>query len=317
MSESKPILIVGLGMVGLIHGYALAQAGFEVIHKVRPGKTAREEITIDLLDLRTPEPQNLLDIYRPKLVKRLEDKLEFQLVMFPVSASQMAGAVRETASVIDPLKSQYLLFGSNWEGRAAIDEIIPHESYLWGYSAASGGWGEDGVFYANLRPDYRIGDPQSRGITPRLEEVIKIFAAAGLKPDFQPDILGWLWMHFALNAALVGSALYAGGLDKITEQAELSYYAGREGLAVLEKRGLKPEDYPDARPFLEMSPREYAEKFLKPYAEQPISLRVQKAGHFKSNPEEMKSFAREVQKTARELGLPTPHLDLMVEKPGG
>ena len=68
MSESKTILIVGLGMVGLIHGYALAQAGFEVIHKVREGKTAPEEITVDLLDLRNPEPQNRRE--RPGRIKR-------------------------------------------------------------------------------------------------------------------------------------------------------------------------------------------------------------------------------------------------------
>jgi ketopantoate reductase len=62
-------LIIGLGNIGAIHGWALSQAGADITHAVRRGTKSKFEngVKMDVLDLRGDSPKNYQTVYLPKL----------------------------------------------------------------------------------------------------------------------------------------------------------------------------------------------------------------------------------------------------------
>jgi ketopantoate reductase len=133
----------------------------------------------------------------------------------------------------------------------------------------------------------------------------------------QVNIMDWLWQHHAVNAGLIGMALYAGGIEELLSDEVLGLfmvYAVRDALKVLEVRGVDPCRLRDAKPYLEPD----AADFLKGYADSvlntPYGQRVIHAGHFRGNPLEMKKFYLDVVATGEELGVDMPHLQAMKRK---
>lgn len=111
----------------------------------------------------------------------------------------------------------------------------------------------------------------------RLERIIAMFQSAGIAPDMKPDIIGWLWVHFAIDAGMIGTALFPGGFpiagdtsEKTREKQIRTIRAVKDAFSVLEKRGLDVWSYDDATPFRIPDDREAAEAFWKPIMSCPI-----------------------------------------------
>jgi len=308
-------LIVGLGNIAKIHGWAFAEAGIDVTHVVRDGSKGKHsgEIKLDVLDLREGHPETQQASYTPKIVEagELEPADGYELVMFPTKQYQLADGVKQYKDHVSP-DAILLMFAANWEGPEAVDALVPRERYLWGYAAVNGGV-LDGVLVANVRGDYRIGmmDGCSRD---KLDRVVDLFAKAGFKPDMQDNIMDWLWQHHAVNAGIVGMALYAGGIGELMSDGVLSLfmlYAVRDALKVLEARGVDPRKLEDSKPYLEPSAGEFMKGYADSVVSTPYGQRVIKAGHFRGNPEEMKRFYLDVVATGEKLGVEMPHLEAM------
>ena len=131
-------LIVGLGNIGTIYGWALSEAGVDVTHVVRAGKAHLydEGIKLDVLDLRDGHPYSPQTIYRPKTTEELSGADGYELVIVPTKGYQLADAVRQYRDLTG--EATFLLFGANWEGPQEIDELLPRSRYLWGLAAARG-----------------------------------------------------------------------------------------------------------------------------------------------------------------------------------
>ena len=302
-------LIIGMGVVGTLHGWALARAGFDVTHKLRPGKGAAHAggVPLDILDLRPGRPEHRLESYAPRIVEDVSPSDGFELVMVPTKQYQAAMAVEEVRDKLPG--AHFLLFTANWRGPAEIDAVLPRSRYLWGYSVASGGW-DGGTLTGTIKPVVRLGELDGAD-SPRLKAVAEMFSRAGIAPSIQPDIMAWLWEHQAINSAMVGTALMAGGLEKPAGDMELMEFmvrAVREGVAVLLARGVKKNDLTEARPFLEAPVAETAKQWQDVFNSEH-GRRIIKSGHLKSSPEEMKRLFLDVYETARELKLDTPRLD--------
>jgi ketopantoate reductase len=181
-------LIIGLGNVGAIHGWALSQAGADITHVVRKGTRSKFEngIKMDVLDLRRDSPRNYEAVYLPKLVDEVCPEDGYQLVVVATNHLQAAGAVRQYCDLVPD--ASFLMFTANWEGTAEIDKLLSRSGYLWGFSVSSGALGEEGVLYANIQKSYRIGELDG-SLTPRLERIIALFKKAGFTPDIKPNII--------------------------------------------------------------------------------------------------------------------------------
>jgi ketopantoate reductase len=307
------MLIVGLGNIGTTFGWALSEAGVDVTHVVRKGRASRfgEGIKLDVLDLREDDPSPQLHLYLPKVVEEVSPDDGYDLVMVPTKHYQLAEALRDYRDRVSH-DTCFLIFCANWEGPQVVDELLPRTRYTWGYSATNGGPSGD-VLCMNLRKDYRIGKIEGSPDS-CMESVIELFGHAGFEPDLKVDMLGWLLAHHALNAGLIGAALYAGGQQELTADPEaLRLMAGaiRDALAVVKARGVDVSVFPDIRPFLGLSDSEIIALIEDSFLKSPAAQRAIKSGHFKASPEEMKSFYLDVLRTGEEMGIPMPSLSAM------
>jgi ketopantoate reductase len=79
-----------------------------------------------------------------------------------------------------------------------------------------------------------------------------MFKQTGLKVDIQAQMLHWLWVHFAINCGIIGTAFKAGGAKELlnsTPNLRLGILAGREALAVCQARGVNTYSFNDAKSF--------------------------------------------------------------------
>ncbi len=240
-------LIVGTGVIGTLYGWALAEAGVDVTHFVRPGKQRRftQGVDLDVLDERRGHPANNKAHYAPRCVESIRPEDGYELVFVPVNAHQLAEALRALVPGAGD-DATFLLASSNWEGVGEIDALLPRERYLLGY-ADGGGTVRNGVYWTNLGAEFHLG--AFEGQSPeRLARVRAVLERADMKPDIQPDMLGWLWVH---NASTVGFAAGFARYKEIklflrdSELMQTSVQATRELMALCERRGVSWKQYPE------------------------------------------------------------------------
>jgi ketopantoate reductase len=90
-------LIVGMGNIGVIHGWALSQSGADITHVVRKGSLAKyaDGVKIDILDMRGDSPRNDFVSYLPRMVDDPVPEDGYELVLVATHHLQAASAVRQ------------------------------------------------------------------------------------------------------------------------------------------------------------------------------------------------------------------------------
>ncbi|HYA00907.1 MAG TPA: 2-dehydropantoate 2-reductase N-terminal domain-containing protein [Candidatus Binatia bacterium] len=300
-------LIVGAGMVGTIYGWALAEAGAEVVHVVRPGRLPVGRVELDVLDERPGFPRQRRARYRPEAVDRVPAGSDFDLVIVATKHYQAAEAVAQYREAVH--EATFLLFTANWDGPAEIDRLLPRRQYVWGYSASMGGR-LDGRLLITVRHRVRLGRLEGSDLE-RFAAVVHLMEHAGFRADIKPDIVEWLWVHHAINAGTIGIALFAGGVGAVLKRPGLMHRGvscAREALAVVAARGVDVEHYPEARTILHTPGWVAAAGYAGQLLLTSSGRRVIRAGHFQGNDEEMRRFYLDVLETGERLRVPVPHL---------
>ena len=306
------VLIVGRGVVGTTYGWALSQAGVDVTHVVR--KDVPRTTTLDLLDLRPGYPKHARVTYAPKTVAQIGLADGFDLVIVATKHYQAAEAIRQYLPGAP--RATFLLFTANWDGTAEIDCLLPRSSMLWGYAAASGGPDAQGVLIVTVAPTVRYGilegsDPE------KSKAVAELFQRAGFALDIKSNIVEWLWVHHAINAGGIGTALWAGGIAAATRSfktVRLGLAATREALDVVAARGVDLQSYPDARSVLNMPAWIAGAAMIYGIRFTEKGRRLLGASHFAYSPDEMKRYYFDVLSTGEKLGVAMPHLSALREK---
>jgi 2-dehydropantoate 2-reductase len=308
-------LIVGVGVVGTAYGWALSEAGVDITHVVRPGQVERrsQPLTLDVLDERAGYPHTQHVRYAPHVVDHVSPQDGFDLIVVATKAFQAAEAVREYREQVPD--ANFLLFTANWNGPAAIDALLPRSRYLWGYSTASGGR-EGQNLLLNMADTVRLGELDGAP-TPRLRSITELFGRAGIRGDIKPNIIEWLWVHHAINAGMIATAMYAGGIRQTADDLRLlrrGVVATREALSVVRARGVRIAAYPEARPILRFPSFFIARAMRRRLTRTEAGRRVMAAGHFYNDPTEMKQFYFDVLHTGTQLGVAMPQLLAMRER---
>jgi 2-dehydropantoate 2-reductase len=304
------ILIIGMGNVGVMHGWALNGAGVDVTHVVRKGSLAKyaQDIRMDVLDMRSGEQKHYLTVYRPRFVDEISPNDGYDLVMVATNHLQATGAVKDYKDMVP--EADFLMFCANWEGPRVIDELIPRSRYLWGYSVFSGAKGDDGVLYANIQKTYRIGELQGSPAG-MLDSITETFAKAGISPDKKENIIAWLWTHHAINAGLQGTVLVQGGLPSADTPLDvwvLIVRAVKDALRVVESRGVEFRNDPDTKLFQIENDEEAAKLMRQGISKMPHYERTRAHSHVAANPGEMKRYYLDVLETGEKLGVNMPYL---------
>jgi len=298
------ICVVGSGVIGTIYGFVLTLAGNDVTHYVRPGSGGRLRAGVDvnLLDARGEAPVETSRRYSPPVVERLDGKPAFDLILASVRHDALPALLPVLADGVGD--AEILLFNNLWTSFEPIDAVLG-ERYLWGFPVAGGGF-EDGRLEAALLGTVRIGSPPGAAAA-RLQSVGRLFGGCGLDVEFEPNILSWLWVHFATEAGIIGAAAKAGGvaafLDDV-EQIANGVLAVRDALAVVTARGVDVAAVPDAQLFLTPE-REVAAAIHQLYA---VDRAARKIMERHTGGAELKRMYGDVVETGRRLGVPMPTL---------
>jgi 2-dehydropantoate 2-reductase len=96
------ILMVGMGVIGTIYGWAFSEAGIDITHIVRKGKKTKFEdgIAIDVYDLREGHPESQNTLYQPEVIEELSPEDGFELIIVATKHYQAIEAVRELKDII-------------------------------------------------------------------------------------------------------------------------------------------------------------------------------------------------------------------------
>ena len=135
----------------------------------------------------------------------------------------------------------------------------------------------------------------------------ELFESAGLRVEIEPDILHWLWVHFATEAGLISSAIAAGSIDALlddTDKLEAAILAGREALEVCRARGVDVDEIPDAATFY--APAAAVAVGVHDFYTTNLPARRILERH--TGVEELKRIYRDVVATGRGLGVEMPRL---------
>jgi len=310
------VLIIGMGNVGVMHGWVLREGGVEVKHVVRKGALLKysHDIRMDVMDMRKGIPEKYMAEYKPKVVDEISPGDNYDIVMVATNHMQAADAVSQYKDMVPD--ACFLMFCSNWEGLSVIDNLLPRSRYLWGYSVFSGAGGKDGVLYANIQKTYRIGEVPGSPAG-MLNKIIETFSRAGISPEIKENISEWLMLHHAINGGLLGVFLYRGGMpsaDTPLDDWVFMIRAVKDAFKVLEARGVDFRKYPETKIFQMDNDEEAAKLLRQGIIDMPHYERTRAHSHADTNPDEMRRFCLDVIETGEKLGVNMPYLSSIKDK---
>jgi 2-dehydropantoate 2-reductase len=282
-----------------------SEAGNEVTHLVPPGHAnrLRDGIEIRLLDARSGSGPEVRAEYRPRVIDRLDATHPPELILASVRHYQVPDLLPVLASGAG--SAETLFFNNLWTSFEPVDQALAGR-YLWGFPVAGGGF--DGrVLHAALLGDVQLGDPTGRAAD-RLESVMGLFSDCGLTVEVQPDILAWLWVHFAVEAGVIATAIKAGGVDEFlgsVDRISEAVLAVRDALEVVRAREVETVNVPDAQMWA--APEGTVAEGIKGLYETDLGPRRIMERH--TGGEELKRIYTDVVATGRDLKVDMPVLE--------
>ena len=297
------VCVVGSGVIGSIYGHVLAEAGNDVTHLVRPDRVSRlgDGVEFRLLDARTGGEVHVR--YRPRLAGALDPDRPYELILASVRHYQLPDLLPVLTTGAGP--ADIVFFGNLWTSFEPVDACL-RGRYVWGFPVAGGGF-EGHVLHAALLGDVQLGCPAGCPAQ-RVERVSRMFSGCGLRVEMQPDILAWLWVHFAVEAGVIASAIKAGSVEEFlgsTDRLGEAVLAVRDALAVVRARGVDVEAQPGAQMFA--APERVVAQSIKELYEVDRAARRIMERH--TGGVELARIYSDVVSTGRELGVGMPALE--------
>ena len=196
------ILMFGRGVIATIYGQALQTAGHDVEFYVRPGRASAygDQIHTDIIDTRRKRGhQHVRDIMTTRLRESFGPEDGFDLIVVSVGHHRLTEAAEFIAPRIG--EATVLVFGNVWQELAVAVAPLPADQVVFGFPQAGGGFAEDGVLHGALFHSVIIGDDGAPRSLPQ-STVRSAFRDAGFSIRSQPDIRGWLYIHFIADAGM-------------------------------------------------------------------------------------------------------------------
>jgi 2-dehydropantoate 2-reductase len=305
------ILMFGRGVIATVNGWALERAGHDVEFYVRPGRAAEygETIDLDLLDARRRlRGERVVEEWPVRYREELEPDHDFDLIVLSVSHHHLSEAAAFLAPRIGT--ATVLVLGNIWaEPLDAIGDLPP-DQVAWGFPQSGGGFGENHVLHAAILPSVILG---TFGTPPTEREraVRDLFREAGFRVWEQPDLRGWLWIHFVMDASLYTQSLRLGSLADLAgarRGLREALLAGRELLPLLEARGVDLRRHRAS--VLPMRAPTWLTASALAWLTRHVALtRLSFEAHSDPEAEEPRAVCRDTLAEARRLGIAVPRLE--------
>ncbi|MGT2750964.1 ketopantoate reductase family protein [Streptococcus orisasini] len=244
------ILVVGLGTIGTIYGYAFQKAGHEVEHYLRKDspKVAVRQLRVDLLDGRTEKNGvESSDIYQ---VKHCSSKV-YDFIFVSVPSGGLASVIDNLAA--EGISGTLILACGIWEDRAYVENIVKGRSYILGYPVAGGNLKDNKLSCCLF--DHFMLERKEKAVIPNYQDLVQLFSDCQIKLEQPYDMLEWIWLHMAINAGVISAiGKYADMVDteaaveaamKSSQTLKAAVKNIRETSQIVAARGLTLKNYND------------------------------------------------------------------------
>lgn len=209
------ILVVGLGVIGTTYAYLFEKAGHEVEHFIREGsdKNSIELLDVDLLDGRK-------DKYGNQVRDTYDVKHSSQKVYDFIFVSVPSGRIEDVIESLDnsQIKGTIILACGIWENRESLDTLMSGHDYLLGYPVAGGKCSSTHLEACVF--DHFMIEKEEKTEIPNYSDIETLFSDCQISLEKPYDMLEWIWLHMAINAAVVSVAGKYGNINQPSASAE-------------------------------------------------------------------------------------------------
>ena len=302
------VLIIGAGVIGTIYGWAISEAGHDVVHVVRTGQASRlaRGVAIDMFDKRRRHERRNMSHYDIKVVESLDaSSYGFDMVIVPIHHYELVDTLKQFAPRAK--NAGFVLLTQNWQGTAEVDSILPQNHYLYGDVKAGGAFRDD-VLVATIST-IDLGQASGRH-DDCLTKGIDLFESADLKPRLRENIIHYLWVQYAIAGGLWPALVRAGSFETLLRDrhtSELALTAARECLDVVARRGVDLSKYPETRMYYKRSfiLRQAAVMMMK-FMFRHNEYAKRSSAHALANAREIKTFFYDLLNTGHQLHVDMP-----------
>lgn len=208
------ILVVGLGVIGATYGYLFSKAGHRVEHFLRKGspKASIGRLNVDLLDGRiNAKGVAVSDVYNVEHCSRKH----YDFIFVSVPSGGWSGVAKTL--VDEGISGNVLLCSGIWDERSAVSEKFG-QNYVLGYPVAGGNIVGNTLTCCVF--DYFMLERGERAAIADCAQLESLFGSCSIKLERPHDMLEWIWLHMAINAAVVAVAGKHGSVGDTAASAE-------------------------------------------------------------------------------------------------
>jgi 2-dehydropantoate 2-reductase len=311
------IMILGLGVIGTIYGYAFQKSGHHVEHLIRESKrnSVPQKLDIKMLDGRyNKKGEDKKDIYKVNLA---EPNNSYDFILISVSVGKLESAIKTLNE--NNINGTIILFNGIWEERESIEKIIGSHKYIIGFPVA-GGSIKDNLLDCVLFDHIMIESKKKANID-NYQKLNQLLNSADIKAERPFDMIEWIWIHMAINAGVITTASKYGNVSNPAQAARNvmnstsllseTVLTIREAVKVVEARGVTLKNYNNELMAYKI-PSKLAGMIMKRMFRTNELTRSIMELH--SNMEDLVYVCKSVYYTGKELGVNTPLLSEKYEK---
>lgn len=230
------ILMFGRGVISTQYGWALEQAGNEVVFYVRKGRSIQygNRVNLEILDGRKSlNGEKIVQPWDITMCEEIPTNHDFDLIIVSVNHNQLKSAV----SVIKPVvgNATVLIFNNIWQEPKDETNGLPQDQLVFGFPGGGGG------FIGNtLKGGFLKSVMLEPNKSKRHDSVYSLFKNTGFKTSTKKDFRNWLWIHFMLNAGLGAVALDVGGYNVMynsSKHLKDAFLLSKEMIPLLKAKG--------------------------------------------------------------------------------
>ena len=240
------ILIIGLGVIGSTYGFLFKQAGHHVEHYLRneSHKKGIKQLSVSLLDGRMSaegiQTEGQYDI-------ALCSKKRYDLIFVSVAQGKISSVMQEIRK--EQFEGTLLICCNLWLDRATLDRMMQGYHYILGFPVAGGrleSGGDSIPSQAKLDAcvfDHFMLENVCSAKIANGTDVCQLFASCHIQLEQPHDMIEWIALHMAINAAVNDSAQAAHRLMNSTTLLTIVIKTVRETKKIVASRGINLKPY--------------------------------------------------------------------------
>ena len=198
------ILIIGLGVIGTTYASVFKEAGHNVEHYIREGSNKEyiSNIEVTLLDGR--ESSKGIQVKKEYTVNP-HSKKEYDMIFVSISQGKIANVMEILRK--EAFKGTILLCCNLWYDKQYLDKIMQGYDYILGFPVAGGCIKkEELATKAELDCclfDHFMIESKNKTTISNYEAICNLFKSSNIKLENPYNMLEWIWIHMAINAAVI------------------------------------------------------------------------------------------------------------------